>query len=61
MPAYTQLNIGLKYVPKGIMEGVDIQLLAVRKWNDGQLYNDEKFRINKVDMTNYNVVLNYNF
>jgi len=61
MPSYTQLNVGLKYIPKGIMEGIDIQLLAIRKWNNGQLYNDEKFRINKVDMTNYNVVLNYNF
>ncbi|MFY7910583.1 MAG: OprD family outer membrane porin [Emticicia sp.] len=61
MPSYTQLNIGLKYTPKGIIEGIDIQALAVKKWNNGQLYADEKYRINKVDMTNYNVVLNYNF
>lgn len=61
MPSYTQLNIGLKYAPKGIMEGIDIQLLVVKKWNNGQLYADEKYRINKVDMINYNVVLNYNF
>jgi hypothetical protein len=61
MPSYTQLNFGIKYAPKKIFEGTDVQFLLVKKWNDGNLYNDEKYRINKVDMTNYNLVLNYNF
>lgn len=61
MPAYRQLNIALKYIPKGVIEGLDVQFLAVRKWNEGNIYADEKYRINKVDMTNYNLVLNYLF
>jgi outer membrane porin, OprD family len=61
MPSYTQLNFGIKYAPKKILDGTDIQFLLVKKWNDGNLHNDEKYRINKVDMTNYNLVLNYNF
>lgn len=61
MPSYSQLNIALKYIPKGAFEGFDLQFLAVKKWNNGNVYNDEKYRINKVDMTNYNLVLNYIF
>ncbi len=61
MPSYTQLNFGLKYAPKKAFEGIEIQFLAVKKWNQGNLYGDEKYRINKVDMINYNLILNYNF
>jgi hypothetical protein len=61
MPSYSQFNFSLKYAPKKVFEGVDIQFLAVKKWNQGDLHNDEKYRINKVDMTNYNLILNYNF
>jgi hypothetical protein len=61
MPSYSQLNIGLKYAPKKALEGLELQVLIVKKWNDGELYNDEKYRINKVDMSNTNVILNYIF
>ncbi len=61
MPSYSQLNISLKYAPKKALEGLELQVLIVKKWNDGELYNDEKYRINKVDMSNTNVILNYIF
>jgi hypothetical protein len=61
MPSYSQLNVGMKYSPKGMWDGLDFQVLFVKKWNNGELYNDEKYRINKVDMSNTNVILNYNF
>jgi hypothetical protein len=61
MPSYTQFNFSIKYIPKGIFSGSDIQFLGIRKWNNGNLYNDEKYRINKVDMSNYNLVINYVF
>ena len=61
MPSYSQLNVGMKYSPKGMWDGLDFQVLFVKKWNNGELYKDEKYRINKVDMSNTNVILNYNF
>ena len=61
MPTYSQLNIGAKYALKKDFDGLEIQLLFVKKWNNGNIYNDEKYRINKVEMTNGNLVLNYNF
>lgn len=61
MPSYSQMNIGVKYAPKKIFAGTEIQFLAVKKWNQGELYNDQKYRINKVDMLNYNLILNYYF
>jgi hypothetical protein len=61
MPSYSQLNVGIKYSPKGMWDGLDFQVLFVKKWNNGELYNDEKYRINKVDMSNTNVILNYSF
>lgn len=57
MPSYTQLNLDLKYNLKNI----DIEFLYTKKWNEGQTYNNEKFIINKVNMTNYNFIINYRF
>lgn len=61
MPSYSQLNVAMKYSPKRMFDGLEFQVLFVRKWNNGELYNDQKYRINKVDMSNTNVILNYNF
>lgn len=57
MPSYTQLNLDVKYKFKNI----DVGFLSATKWNKGELYNNDKFVINKVNMTNYNFIVNYNF
>lgn len=57
MPTYTQLNLDLKYTLKNL----DIAFLYSSKWNQGETYNDDRFVINKVDMTNYNFIINYSF
>lgn len=61
MPSFFQINAEMRYRFKGLLEGLDIQLLAVYKVNNGEIYDDERYRIHRVDMGNYNVVLNYGF
>ena len=43
------------------MKGLDVQLLVVGKRNESELYNNRRFEFNKVNMVNYNLVLNYHF
>lgn len=57
MPSYTQLNLELKYK----FNKMDVVFLSATKWNKGRVYNNDRFVINKVNMTNYNFVVNYNF
>jgi hypothetical protein len=61
MPSYTQINADIRYAFKGFLKGLDAQLLIVGKINQGELYNNRKFEINKVNMVNYNLVINYHF
>jgi hypothetical protein len=60
-PSYSQINIDIKYSFSGLLKGMDAQVLLVNKKGYGNLYNDRKFEINKVNMMLYNVVLNYHF
>jgi hypothetical protein len=61
IPSYQQLNIDLRYKAKKMFEGFEIQLLIAHKANTGNTYSNPRFVINKVDMTNYNFVINYKF
>lgn len=61
LPSYSQLNIEARYRFKGRLEGLDARVLAVWKRNAGNLHDEERYRINKVDMANYNVIFNYLF
>ena len=61
MPSYTQLNIDLSYEFVDFLEGLEIQALYVHKANQGNTYQNEKYIINKVDMSNYNLIFNFHF
>jgi hypothetical protein len=61
MPSYRQFNIEVRYAFKGFLEGMDSQCLYVYKAGTGNTYNDDKFVINKVNMSNWNFVLSYHF
>jgi hypothetical protein len=61
MPSYNQLNLDLRYGFPHPFEGWTAQLLYVYKRKLGNTYNDEKYVINKVNMSLYNLVLNFNF
>lgn len=61
LPSYTQINADVRYSFAGVLKGLEAQILVAGKINDGNIYNNDKYVINKVDMVNYNFVLNYNF
>lgn len=61
LPIYSQMNIDLRYKLKGWLQGMEAQVLLVRKWEIGETYDTPNFVFNKVDMNLINVVINYNF
>lgn len=61
LPSYIQANADIRYAFTGFFQGLDAQLLIVGKLNQGALYNQAKYEINKVNMLLYNFVLNYHF
>lgn len=61
MPSFWQVNADVRYSFSGLFQGMDAQLLVVGKLNNGNLYNNPKNEINKVNMVLYNFVLNYHF
>jgi len=61
LPSYTQLNLDIRYQFEGMMKGLDAQILWVHKGKVGDTYQNKRFEINKVKMSNFNAVLNYHF
>lgn len=61
MPSYNQLNIDARYKFDGLLKGLETQLLYVYKGKTGNTYANDKFVINKVDMSLWNIVFNYQF
>lgn len=61
MPSYTQLNMDIRHEFKGFFKGLGAQLLFAHKIRSGNTYENDKYVINKVDMSSWNIVLNYHF
>jgi hypothetical protein len=61
LPSYNQLNIDARYKFGGILNGLETQILFVYKDKTGNSHNNDKYVINKVDMSLWNVVFNYQF
>ncbi len=61
LPSYTQINADVRYTFQGVFKGLEAQLLLSHKLNRGEVYNNDKFVINKVNVTLYNFILNYHF
>ncbi|MEY3240247.1 MAG: hypothetical protein RIR11_1685 [Bacteroidota bacterium] len=61
LPSYAQINIDIRYSFVGVLKGLEAQLLFVHKINQGETYNNDRFVINKVNVTLYNFILNYHF
>lgn len=61
VPSYNQLNIELRYNFSGYLKGFSIIGLVVYKGSLGKNYNNYRFIHNKVDMWNWNFVLDYMF
>jgi outer membrane porin, OprD family len=60
-PAFQQLNVDVRYAFGGMFEGLRMQLLYVWKGRLGDVYNNDKFIINKVNMSHYNLIFNYTY
>lgn len=60
-PSFRQANLDIRYKFKGFLKGLSMQTLVVHKFRTGNVYGLDKYMINKVDMSNYNLILNYNF
>ncbi len=61
MPSYFQANADVRYLFKNFFKGLEMQFLYVYKGKLGETYNNDKYVINKVNMSLYNLVLNYHF
>jgi hypothetical protein len=61
MPSYWQTNLDISYQFKGILEGLQTQGLLAYKMKVGDTHGNDRFVINKVNMLNLNLVLNYHF
>ena len=61
LPSYTQINLDIRYTFGKVLQGLEAQFLMAGKSKIGETYNNSKFVINKVNMEQYNFVLNYHF
>lgn len=61
LPSYIQTNADVKYDFQGLFEGLDLEVLYVYKGLAANINGDVKAIINKVNMSNFNIVLNYHF
>jgi hypothetical protein len=61
IPSYNQLNFDVRYAFRGMFEGLKAQLLYVWKGRIGEVYNNDKFVINRVNMSHYNLIFNYTY
>jgi hypothetical protein len=61
MPSYGQLNLSVQHEFNGFLKGLYGELLYAYKWNRLSNNSNTKWIINKVNMTNLNLMLNYHF
>jgi hypothetical protein len=60
-PAFKQFNVDVRYTFSGMFSGARIHFLYVWKGRIGDVYGNDKYVINRVNMSGYNVILNYSF
>lgn len=61
IPSYRQLNATVKYDFQKLFEGMDVQFIYVGKILAGEDYGNDKYVINKVALSHFNLIINYNF
>ncbi|MDX1902774.1 MAG: OprD family outer membrane porin [Thermonemataceae bacterium] len=61
VPSYNQLNINFIHQFSGFLKGLQGQFLYVYKGKIGDTYNNPNYEFNKVEMSLYNIIFNYNF
>lgn len=61
LPSYVQTNVDFRYQFQGMLKGFDAQLLYVHKFNEVENYGNKNFIFNKTNMSNINLIVNFNF
>ena len=61
MPANSQTNLDLFYDFDGALKGLGFEYLVSYKRASGETYDNPNFILNKVNMVNHNLVMNYKF
>ncbi|MEO8413197.1 MAG: OprD family outer membrane porin [Ginsengibacter sp.] len=61
MPSYVQVNADIRYIFTKHVKGLETEFLAVAKLNKGETYDNKKSVFNKVNMMQYNLIINYHF
>ncbi len=61
MPSYSQINLGLTYQFDHYLKGLNALLLVVRKDDFGETYQNDRYVLNKVNMTHLNLIINYHY
>jgi hypothetical protein len=60
-PAFRQFNLDARYVFAGNLKGLQAQVLYVWKGRMGNTYGNDRYVINRVNMSHFNVILNYTY
>ena len=60
MPSYHQLNAEVRFTP-AFAPKFDVQALYVYKRGSGNTYQNPGYVFNKVNLSHYNLVINYNW
>jgi len=61
MPSYSQINLGVTYQFEKYLKGLNALLLVVRKDEIGETYQNDRYVFNKVNMSHFNLILNYHY
>lgn len=59
MPSYHQINYELSYAFDKFLKGLELKLLVAYKLKQGETYNTLKYEYNKVNMVNFNCILDF--
>ena len=61
VPSYYHLLFLTDYKFNGYLEGLDIKLIAVNKLSQNSIEVEDINRINRVDLWNFNCIIDYRF
>lgn len=61
MPSYSHTMFNIKYAFAKFLKGLDLEFLYIYKAEIGNTYQNDKYVLNKVNMSNVNLILNYSF
>jgi hypothetical protein len=59
LPSYHQINPEVSYAFNGFLDGIELRFLAAIKRNAGETYGDLRYVYNKVNMVNFNFIIDF--